>query len=198
LGDMTIDAVKKGIGGMATVTYYAKTLGVYINLMLKALQTSLGQIDVSSLAGLQEMLAILSDISSRISQIVNDLAAMTTEQLTAANAAGAALGQGFLTGLTSMYEAIIAESRRIAADSAAALGNATGASGARTAFAGGASGGAQAPSKTVVTDNSRIVINLPPGLSPAQASNIARSEINAFAARKVAASGATQRGRVRS
>jgi hypothetical protein len=49
-----------------------------------------------------------------------------------------------------------------------------------------------------INDNSRLVINLPPSLSPAQARSIASSEIAAYEARKAAARSAATRGMVRS
>jgi hypothetical protein len=50
---------------------------------------------------------------------------------------------------------------------------------------------------TVINDNSRLVINLPPGLSAATAQSIARSEIQAFEARKAQAALGARRGSVR-
>jgi hypothetical protein len=49
----------------------------------------------------------------------------------------------------------------------------------------------------VINDYSRLVINLPPGLSAATAKSIARSEIQAFEARKASAGSAARRGSVR-
>jgi hypothetical protein len=49
----------------------------------------------------------------------------------------------------------------------------------------------------VLNDYSRLVINLPPSLSPAQARSIAHSEIAAFEARKARAKSAATRGMVR-
>ena len=49
----------------------------------------------------------------------------------------------------------------------------------------------------ILNDNSRLTINLPPGLSAADARAIAAREIGAFEARKAAAKSAAARGRVR-
>lgn len=198
LMSMTEEAVQDAIYGAGWVSLKAKDLGDALRKMVGWLTLALQGIDATSLAVLQAQLAVLAEIASAISSIVNDLAEMTSEKLTAATNAGAALGEGFYKGLLSWHARIIAEATAIARDTAAALGGGGGSSTAAPAYSGGGTGASGGKGAVVVNDNSRLIVNLPPSLSPIQARSIAASEISAYEARKAVARAAAARGMVRS
>jgi len=112
-------------------------LGEALRKMIGWIAYALRGIDATSLSSLQEALAVLSDIAAKIAAIINDLAGMTAEQVSAANAAGASLGAGFYNGLLSWHERIVAEAGAIARDAAFALGGTVPIPASAMAYSGG-------------------------------------------------------------
>jgi len=137
LGSMTAEAVQNGIWGAGWVATKAVELGEALRKMIGWIAYALRGIDATSLSSLQEALAVLSDIAAKIAAIINDLAGMTAEQVSAANAAGASLGAGFYSGLLSWHERIVAEAGAIARDAAFALGGTAPIPAAAMAYSGG-------------------------------------------------------------
>jgi len=132
LMEMTEIAIENGIRGAGWLAVKAEALGDALWNMLGWLNYALGGLDVEAYAALQIALDKLNEIATAIAGIVNSLADITEDKIAAANKAGTALGQGFLTGLASMYGEIIGMATKIAADAAAALGSGGGGGGAVT------------------------------------------------------------------
>jgi len=153
-----VDIVQNGIDGANNVAGRATELGTALGGMVSALVGALGSVGLSQLTDMQPVLDALNNVASAISGIVSALATITADQITAAGAGGAALGNGFLTGLISTETAIYDEARRIVSQTASILAGSTGpaSSGGTGGVPTGASdSSASAGIYTVVNDNSQ-------------------------------------------
>lgn len=146
LTGMTEQAVQDGIWGAGWVSLKAVELGDALRKMVGWLAYALQGVDATSLTALQTSLDVLSDIAAKIASIVSELSGMTSDQLSAATAAGASLGEGFYKGLLGWHANVVAEANAIARDAAAALAG-TGNYVAQPAYA-GASGAATTVTQT--------------------------------------------------
>jgi len=196
LVELTIEKINDAIGGAWTAGNRAKKLTAALMYMVQSFAEAVGVVDLKSMGDVTKVLEALGAIASSIAGIVNELANLTAENIAAAQASGAALGSGFLAGLRSMHDQIVAEARRIVEDTTTALGGGSGGGGGSVAARTSSGYGSKTAVAVVHTDNSSLTINLPPSLSPAQAQQIAQQTINDWEARKTAAMRTAERGRI--
>jgi len=174
------DYVDLAITGAKNVAARATELGTELKAMVRALSNALLEgLDMVQLANLTPVLGKLSEIATAIKDIVLALAEMTAEKLTGAQDSGAALGAGFLAGLRSQYDLIIAEAKRIVTDTNTIL---AGGSVGATVLASAAAGAGTGKSTTMVNVTFSGDINaVTPAVAQKSGENIAAAVIKTLA-----------------
>lgn len=123
-----VNIIQNAIDGASLLASKANELGTALSRvvqgMVDAVKAALGVYDLKTITDLTPVLTELGNIASAISGIVSALATITSDQIDAATSGGAALGDGFLAGLTASSVNIYAKAREIVATTTAILAGA--------------------------------------------------------------------------
>lgn len=121
--------VAAAIEAADTITEHAAELGARMRGMLEAIGEALGVVDAETITGLRNAMESFSSIASSIKTIIDSLAEITDERISAASSAGERVGNGFLSGLKAWHASIVSEAESVNRDVISALAG-EGASGA--------------------------------------------------------------------